>query len=57
MRLTRHRHHHGPKAPRVAISQEEITADLIYPARPSAAAAAFAERAERAGSVDERRSR
>jgi hypothetical protein len=34
MRLTtRHRHHHRAKAPTITISQEEITADLIYPAR------------------------
>ena len=33
MRLIhRHRHHHRSKAPRIAISQEEITADLHYPA-------------------------
>jgi len=35
MRLTtRHqRQRHRAKAPTIAISQEEITADLIYPAR------------------------
>ncbi len=33
MRLMhRHRHHHRGKAPRIAISQAEITADLHYPA-------------------------
>jgi hypothetical protein len=33
MRLIhRHRHHHRGKAPRIAISQAEITADLHYPA-------------------------
>jgi hypothetical protein len=32
-----HRHHHRPKAPRVSISQAEITADLLYPAGPRAA--------------------
>jgi hypothetical protein len=32
MRLIhRHRHHGRAKAPRIAISQEEITADLHYP--------------------------
>jgi hypothetical protein len=31
MRLIhRHRHHHRAKAPRIAISQAEITADLHY---------------------------
>lgn len=40
MRLihSRHRHHHRSKAPRVAISQEEITADLQYPASRRVAA-------------------
>jgi hypothetical protein len=34
MRLrTRQRHGQRAKAPRIFISQEEITADLIYPAR------------------------
>ncbi len=35
MRLTsRHRHRQrAGQVPRIAISQEEITADLIYPAR------------------------
>jgi hypothetical protein len=33
MRLIhRHRHHGHAKAPRIAISQAEITADLHYPA-------------------------
>jgi hypothetical protein len=37
MRLTtRQRHQHRAKAPRISISQEEITADLIYPARQTA---------------------
>jgi hypothetical protein len=45
MRLIhRHRHSHHSKAPRIAISQAEITADLHYPAatraaRPTSAAA------------------
>jgi hypothetical protein len=35
MRLTpRHRTHQRPKAPRISITQAEITADLIYPASP-----------------------
>jgi hypothetical protein len=39
--IPRHRHTHRSKAPRVAISQAEITADLLYPARqPTRAAAA-----------------
>ena len=41
MRLrTRQRHGQRPKPPRISISQEEITADLIYPARRQSAAAA-----------------
>lgn len=32
-----HRHHHRPKAPRISISQAEITADLLYPASPRVA--------------------
>lgn len=30
--ISRHRHRHSTKAPRIAISQAEITADLHYPA-------------------------
>jgi hypothetical protein len=30
--INRHRHNHRGKAPRIAISQAEITADLTYPA-------------------------
>jgi hypothetical protein len=29
--ILRHRHHQRSKAPRIAISQAEITADLQYP--------------------------
>lgn len=36
--IPRHRHHHRSKAPRVAITQEEITADLLYPASRRVAA-------------------
>jgi len=37
--IPRHRHHHRAKAPRISISQAEITADLHYPAsRPGKAA-------------------
>ncbi len=32
--IPRHRHNHHTKAPRISISQAEITADLIYPASP-----------------------
>jgi len=35
--IPRHRHHPRSKAPRISISQAEITADLIYPASPRAA--------------------
>jgi hypothetical protein len=31
--IPRHKHHRRSKAPRISISQAEITADLIYPAR------------------------
>jgi hypothetical protein len=48
MRLTtRHRHRHRAKAPRIWISQEEITADLIYPARLPAPEAGAASRRKR----------
>jgi hypothetical protein len=30
--IPRHRHNHRAKAPQIAISQEEIAADLHYPA-------------------------
>jgi hypothetical protein len=30
--IPRHRHNHRSKAPRISISQEEIAADLHYPA-------------------------
>jgi hypothetical protein len=30
--IPRHRHHHRSRAPRISISQAEITADLLYPA-------------------------
>ena len=47
MRLTARHRQHTDKAPRISISQEEITADLIYPARQEAPAAATAGRARR----------
>ena len=31
--IPRHRHNHRSKAPRISISQDEITADLHYPGR------------------------
>lgn len=38
MRLVpRHKHQHRSKAPRISISQAEITADLVYPASPRSA--------------------
>jgi hypothetical protein len=49
MRLTtRQRQRNRPKAPRISISQEEITADLIYPARrPGTEAGAASRRKHR----------
>jgi hypothetical protein len=35
--IQRQRHSQRPKAPRISISQAEITADLLYPASPRAA--------------------
>ncbi len=32
--IPRHRHRARPKAPRISISEAEIAADLLYPARP-----------------------
>jgi hypothetical protein len=31
--IPKSRHHNRSKAPRISISQAEITADLLYPAR------------------------
>lgn len=44
--ISKHRHNHRGKRPRVAISQAEITADLHYPmgSRPSARTTAAAAR-------------
>lgn len=39
MRLTTRHRQHSAKVPQISISQEEITADLIYPARRPAPAA------------------
>lgn len=44
------RHRHKAKAPRISISQAEITADLIYPVHPRAAR-------ERSGAGERRGSR
>jgi hypothetical protein len=50
MRLIhRQRHQHRAKAPRVSISQEEITADLIYPAYQRAAGVRSGAGERRAG--------
>ncbi len=32
--IPKHRHNHRSKAPRISITQAEITADLVYPATP-----------------------
>jgi hypothetical protein len=43
--ISRHRHQRRGKSPRIAISQAEITADLLYPAaRPAAHRATAAAR-------------
>jgi hypothetical protein len=34
--IPKSRHHQRTKAPRISISQAEITADLLYPAGPRA---------------------
>ena len=48
--ISRHRHDHRSKAPRIAISQAEITADLHYPlgnSRPVQRAVVAARRSGR----------
>jgi hypothetical protein len=48
--IPRHRHDHRAKAPRIAISQAEITADLQYPlgnSRPVQRAVVAARRSGR----------
>jgi hypothetical protein len=47
--IPRHRHPHRPKAPRVSITQAEITADLVYPANPRALREATATRGRGSG--------
>jgi hypothetical protein len=50
MRLIhRHRHDNRPKAPKISISQAEITADLLYPASPQAARQRLATTRQRGG--------
>ncbi len=45
--IPRHRRHQRSKAPRISISQAEITADLLYPASPRAARRAGRHAGER----------
>jgi hypothetical protein len=47
--IPRHRHHHRSKAPRISISQAEITADLLYPASPRSARVRTEARGRRPG--------
>lgn len=47
--IPRHRHHPRSKAPRISISQAEITADLIYPASPRALQGPVGPRERRRG--------
>jgi hypothetical protein len=47
--IPRHRHNERRKAPRVAITQAEITADLVYPANPRALREAAATRGRGSG--------
>ncbi|MGA8744481.1 MAG: hypothetical protein WB507_01275 [Solirubrobacterales bacterium] len=50
MRLIgRHSHRHRPKAPRISISQAEITADLHYPSPRRAGVGIAANRARGGG--------
>jgi hypothetical protein len=47
--IPRHRHDHHFKAPRISISQAEITADLVYPASLRSARERGHAQARRAG--------
>ncbi|HEX3608936.1 MAG TPA: hypothetical protein VHU14_04605 [Solirubrobacterales bacterium] len=47
--IPRHRHHYRSKAPRISISQAEITADLVYPATPRSVRERGSAHARRAG--------
>ena len=47
--IPKSRHHDRSKAPRIAISQAEITADLLYPASPHAARQRLAASGRRVG--------
>jgi len=49
MRLVPRHKHHRSKAPRISISQAEITADLLYPANPRAARQRLAASERRVG--------
>jgi hypothetical protein len=46
-RIHRHRQNQRTKAPRILISQEEILADLMYPASPRNRRGVLASRARR----------
>jgi hypothetical protein len=47
--IPRYRHSHRSKAPRISISQAEITADLVYPATPRSARERVHDSNRRAG--------
>lgn len=47
--IPKSRHHQRAKAPRISISQAEITADLLYPASPWAARQRLTASARREG--------
>jgi len=47
--IPRNRHRQRSKAPRISITQEEITADLVYPASPRALSETAAARGRRSG--------
>ncbi len=47
--ISRHRHDHRSKGPRISISQAEITADLLYPASTRSARVRTEARSRRSG--------
>jgi len=47
MKLIQRRRQHSSRVPRISISQDEITADLIYPARRPAPERAAGSRSKR----------
>ena len=47
--ISKSRHHQRPKAPRISISQAEITADLLYPVSPHAVRTRASASARRVG--------